>query len=58
MDAVHAVVVRLAVAPASEDVNVVLTPLQGGRQFRDVNPDAADRDGMQRFPGKQRDAHG
>ena len=57
VDAVDAVVVRLAVALPGEDVDFVPAPLQGGGQLGDVDADAADGDGMKGFPRKQRNAH-
>ncbi len=57
VDAVDAVVVRLIWAAASKDVDVVLSPLQPGGQFGDMDSHAAHRDGMKRLPRKQRYTH-
>jgi hypothetical protein len=55
--AVNAVVVRLARGLPGEDVNLMAAPLQGSPQFGDMGADAADGDGMKRFPRKQSDSH-
>jgi hypothetical protein len=57
MDVVDAVVVGLPGPLAGEDVDLVPAPLQPGRQFGHVSADAADRDGVKRFPRKQSDTH-
>ena len=54
VDAVDAVVVALPMAEARENMDFMPAAMQGGGQLGDVNAHAADRDGMQRFPGKQR----
>jgi len=57
VDAVDAIIVGLAVPLAREHVNFVPAPDQRGGQFRDMDADAADSDGVERFPRKQGNAH-
>ncbi len=57
MNAVNAVVGALASALAGEDVDLVPAAFQAGGQLGHVDADAADRDGMKRFPGKQGNSH-
>ena len=48
----------LALSAASEDVHLVVPPLQGRSQLGDVRRHAADADGVQGLPGEHGDAHG
>jgi hypothetical protein len=57
MDPVDAIIKRLAMTLAGKHVHLMLSPLQGRRQFRHMNPNAADWYGMKRFPRKKSDSH-
>ena len=48
----------LAISAASEDVHLVVPPLQGRSQLGDVRRHASDADGVQGLPGEHGDAHG
>src|SRR5258708_40310416 len=58
MHSVDALVIRLVMAFARKNMNLMLAARQSGSQFRDMDAHAAHGDGMQGFPRKQGYAHG
>jgi len=57
MHAVNAMVVRLLIAAAGKNVDFMATPIESGRQLRDVDADSTHGDAVQRLPGKQGNLH-
>ncbi len=45
-------IMRLLSAPARKNVYIMLAPSQRRAELADMHPDATDRNGVQRFPGK------